>query len=216
MYTPEHFKESDLEELVEFVRSHPFGALITQDPEAAVPAITHVPFVAICQPDGGMTLQGHIARANPQGQLLASSLPSVAVFTGPHAYISPAWYTVSPAVPTWNYTAVHVTGPVRLLNLQESLSALAELTRVNEEYAQSGWSLDSLEPTYLEKMAHGTIGFELKAQRIEGKYKMSQNRSEADRQSVVLHLRQRPISDSGSQATAAWMERMQQRRSGNQ
>jgi transcriptional regulator len=213
VYTPAHFNETDSAELLEFICSHPFGALITQNPEASVPAITHVPFVALCQPDGSLTLQGHVARANPHGALLASGSVSAAVFTGPHAYISPAWYTVSPAVPTWNYTAVHVTGSVRLLDLQESLLALAELTRVNEAYAQSGWSLDSLEPSYLEKMAQGTIGFELKAQRIEGKFKMSQNRSEADRQSVILHLRQRPTSDHGSQDTAEWMERTQQRRS---
>ncbi len=215
MYNPDHFRESDTEELISFIRSHPFGTLIS--PVAAgMPHITHIPFGVHQMAEGAYCLRAHLARANPHCAALEHGARALAIFMGPHAYVSPAWYTVAPAVPTWNFSAVHVQGPVRLLSAEESLITLRALTAENEAHVGGSWSLDEQNPEYLARMVQGIVGFELQIELLEGKFKMSQNRSEADRVSICEALESRPISDSNSHETAGWVRHIDaHRRSGS-
>ncbi|MFM8584765.1 MAG: FMN-binding negative transcriptional regulator, partial [Planctomycetaceae bacterium] len=129
---------------------------------------------------------GHLAQANPQAAQLTSG-ESLAIFQGPHAYISPAWYATAPAVPTWNYTAVHVTGIARRLSSERTAELVDHLVSKYEASRSNPWP-NELPEEYRERMLAGIVGFELPLQRIEGKFKLSQNRSSADQAGVAQGL----------------------------
>src|SRR5262249_17526889 len=124
MYVPKHFQADDEAVLAELIAAHGFALLITVAPESGQPFVTHQPLLydAAVGPHG--RLLGHIARANPQWQHFASGRQALAVFQGPHAYVSPTWYTVRPAVPTWNYAAVHAYGTPRIIEDETRVRAL--------------------------------------------------------------------------------------------
>lgn len=123
MYVPEHFKESDAERLAVLINGNSFGMLVTA-PEG-VPFVTHLPFLIERYGNSQGRLLGHMARANPQWQHFSSGSEVVAIFQGPHAYISPSWYA-SPGVPTWNYAVVHLRGIPRLIEDESELAALID------------------------------------------------------------------------------------------
>lgn len=201
MYTPSAFRIEDPGKLSDFIQKHSFATLITHDGQA--PFASHLPM--LFRPEAGPhgTLVTHMARANPQWKHFAAGNEALAIFHGPHCYVSPAWYKTSPAVPTWNYAAVHAYGVPSIVSDQERVVALLrDLISTYEAAFDSPWSGD-LPREYLDKMIQGIIAFEIPVSRIEGKYKFGQNRSPADIQGVIDVLSM--SDDPDSQAVARMM-----------
>ncbi|MHB1334117.1 MAG: FMN-binding negative transcriptional regulator [Sulfuriferula sp.] len=185
MYIPEHFQETDPQRITALIQANPFGMLVTAP--AGVPFVTHLPF--LFEPAAGVhgRLLGHVARANPQWQHFASGHAVLAVFHGPHAYVSPSWYA-SPGVPTWNFAAVHVQGIARVIEDKASFATLLEqLTQTHEASMASPWQPDFSGDRHA-KMLDAIVGFEIDISDIQAKFKLSQNRSSVDRQSVMNEL----------------------------
>jgi transcriptional regulator len=186
LYLPELFAEHDPAILHAFLDDNAFATLISPDP--IDPLITHVPL--LLERTGGTSgvLLGHVARTNPHWQRLETQPGVVAVFHGPHAYVSPSWYAAHPSVPTWNYAVVHVHGNARLMDEHKDLEAL--LRRLVERYEGSRpqpWRMD-LPADYQAGMLRGIVGFEIEITAITGKFKLSQNRSPIDRERVAVAL----------------------------
>lgn len=186
MYVPNAFREDEEEKLVAFMRAHPFITLVSNMEGA--PFASHIPVVVEVTEDG-VTITGHVAKANPHWQAFEQGL-TLAIFTGPHAYISPTLYEKHESVPTWNYIAVHAYGvPViaTFADDPERLHAMvAALIDQHEASYAAQWA--DLTPKYREGMLRGIVGFEMRVTRLEGKYKLSQNRSTADREQVAAAL----------------------------
>lgn len=181
MYTPSHFAMNDQAEILAFIQANSFGILFA--PLGGRPVATHLPF--LIDPEKGRLLT-HFARANPHWRELEGAEVLI-VFAGPHAYISPSWYVERQAVPTWNYVAVHVYGTCRLIQEGPELQALlAETVRY---YEPESPLLADLEQEYYTKMAKGVVGVEIGISTIEGKAKLSQNRSPESIQGVIEGLR---------------------------
>jgi transcriptional regulator len=201
LYIPAHFSTHDRAAVARLVHDHPFATLVT--PGAPEPHVTHLPLlhVADCEPHG--TLLGHFARANPHWQDAAAA-ESIAIFHGPHAYVSPSWYAEpAGAVPTWNYAVVHAHGTLQLAqDPAETRAVLDLLIHRYESGRPAPWQL-GLDPDRLRAMVDAIVGFRLKVRRIEAKFKMSQNRSPDDRARVAVALGTEQHADAA--ATAAWM-----------
>jgi transcriptional regulator len=193
VYLPPVFTEARPEVLIQHIDKHDFGLLVSHGPAGLT--ASHIPFLV--EPDGEkLCLLGHLARANPQVGDLASSGEVLAIFSGPHAYISPSWYASAPSVPTWNYTAVHAYGRVRLIEDADGLcSMLRRLSERQEARGATGWRMDDLPESYLEGMLKGIIGLEIAVTRLEGKYKLSQNRPAEDRPRIIAELERRGDCD---------------------
>lgn len=177
MYIPAHFRCTDLDVLATVIDDNSFGTLVTMD--EGRPFATHVPFVY--ERAEGL-LHCHVARANPQWQHAASGNDVMAIFTGPHGYISPTWY-VSAGVPTWNYVAVHVYGSARTIDDAAALGRHVETLAARHERGESPWV-----PNYDPRRLQGIVGIEIRIKEIEGKLKLSQNRSSEDRARVAAAL----------------------------
>lgn len=187
MYIPEHFKEANPERISALVTGHPFGMLVTAP--NGVPFVSHLPFLFERSAGSQGKLLGHMARANPQWQHFSSDSEILAVFQGPHAYVSPSWYS-SPGVPTWNYAVVHLRGKPRLIEGESELEALLEqLTHIHESHMPSPWK-PNLTGERRTKLLDMIVGFEIEITDIQGKFKLSQNRSLEDQQHVVEKLSQ--------------------------
>ncbi|HEU4323326.1 MAG TPA: FMN-binding negative transcriptional regulator [Roseiflexaceae bacterium] len=203
MYIPKAYREERPEELLGFMRAHSFITLISV--LDGVPFASHIP-VAVAEEGDVVVLRGHLAKANPQARAFGAG-EALAIFSGPHAYISPSLYEKRESVPTWNYIAVHAYGPLRAIHAADDKAsveaALRELIAANEGAYQDHW--DSLLPAYRDGMMQGIVGFEMAVVRLEGKYKLSQNRSAVDRHAVAAALSQ--SSDPAAQATGVAMRR---------
>ncbi len=186
MYVPQSFRMEEREALHALMREHSFAALITTDSDGR-PFATHLPFLLDAEAGESGILRAHVARANPQWQHFAAGGEALVVFQGPHAYISPSWYETQPAVPTWNYTAVHAYGVPNLLDENGLKTLLYTLVTLYEGSGEEAWKFE-MGPEYVERMMRGIVGFEIPIARLEGKQKMSQNRSETDRRQVVAAL----------------------------
>jgi transcriptional regulator len=181
MYIPTAFRADDRAALYDLIERHGFGTLVTVlDGE---PFATHLPL--LLDRERGVLL-GHVARANPHARALAGAAALV-IFQGPHAYVSPSWYATSPAVPTWNYAAVHVYGTASLLDEPRLLDLLRRLVSQYESGRERLWTMD-LPEDYLAKMVRAVVGFEVPLSRVEGKFKLSQNRPAEDRFGVIRAL----------------------------
>ncbi len=188
LYTPEPFAEQDFDRLAAFVASHPFGALISVDDGS--PIISHLPF--LFERDGGEhgRLIGHLARANPHWHLLASGEPVLAVFQGPHAYVSPSRYAQPGGVPTWNYAVVHIRGKPRLIEKgKECAEILRRMTAAYESRLPVPWEFDGSDEKHARLLAM-IVGFEIEITELRGKFKLSQNRLPEDQQRVIDQLQQ--------------------------
>ncbi|MDQ3701026.1 MAG: FMN-binding negative transcriptional regulator [Chloroflexota bacterium] len=189
MYIPPAFRESRSEVLHEIIRRYSFGTLVSHvDGELFS---THLPF--LLHPTRGThgTLVAHMARANPHWRGFQDGAEVLALFQGPHSYVSPRWYATPAAVPTWNYTAVHAYGRPRLVEDETALRALLEDTvRLYEGTYDDPWSTDRLDEDLVAKLVQAIVGFEIPISRLEGKLKLNQNRSLADRQGVITALLQ--------------------------
>jgi transcriptional regulator len=178
VYIPSHFRESDERVLAEFIGAHAFGTLVTI--EGGTPFASHLPFLHDRE---GQTLHAHVARGNPQWQHVAANPEALVVFQGPHGYVSPTWYA-GPGVPTWNYTAVHVYGRARVLDDAAATGRHVErLAARFERGSAAPWV-----PSYDPKMLRGIVGLEIRITEMQGKFKVSQNRSAEDRARVAARL----------------------------
>ena len=182
MYLRPAFAVTDLDRIAALIVAHPFGVLVTQGADGM--AASHVPFIVAREGDG-LVLQGHLGRANAQCAQLAGGA-ALAIFSGPHGYIAPGWYATQPAVPTWDYAAVHIHG---VLEPVDDAAGVAAMLRGLAADDPAGFDIDALDATYRAGMVAGICAFRLPAQRIEAQWKMSQNRSAADRQGVIEGLR---------------------------
>jgi transcriptional regulator len=200
MYIPASFAESDLSSLHDLIEQNSFGLLVSHiDGE---PFATHLPFLLERETGPRGCLIGHMARANPHWRQDADQ-SVLAVFSGPHAYVSPAWYEADQVVPTWNYVAVHVYGRLELVEEHDALLAIVRNTvRHYERTMPQPWSLaDS--PTFVDRMLAQIVGFRIVIERIEGKLKLSQNQPAERREKVVRALQAR--GDENSRAIAGLM-----------
>jgi transcriptional regulator len=187
MYVPAHFTEDDLPTLYTFIDRHPFGLLVSV--HDGRPMATHLPLILDRSVGPYGTLLGHVARANPQWRQLREQ-EVLAIFNGPHAYVSPSWYQAEKLVPTWNYVAVHAYGRVELIEDTDSLVALVHrLTRVFEQHRDAPWDFDPAD-SHMRKVSAGIVGFRLAIERLEGKWKLNQNHPEERRQRVIDGLRE--------------------------
>lgn len=193
MYVPPHFAESDPAILHAFVERHSFGLLVSQ--VNGVPFATHLPFLLDRTAGPHGTLIGHMARANPHWRELARQI-ALAVFSGPHAYISPSWYEAENVVPNWNYAAVHATGPIELVEEpDELLDIVTRSVAVYEASMPRPWAVDAPGP-FVERMLGQIVGFRLRIDRLEGKWKMSQNHPAERRVKVIRALETRGGEDA--------------------
>jgi transcriptional regulator len=191
MYTPALFAEERIDVLHSFIRQHPQAVIVTCGAQGL--EATHVPVVLHADEGSKGVLRCHFARANPQWKCVETSPSILAIFQGPEHYISPSWYPSKQehgkVVPTWNYVAVHVRGQARLFENRELMEHLHALTNQNEQPFEERWSVDDAPKDYIEGMSRAIVGIEIAIDVIEGKCKLSQNRSQADREGVIAGLR---------------------------
>jgi transcriptional regulator len=190
LYVPEHFRLRHDEDAVAFMRANPFAILISAADDG--PFATHLP-LSVFTPAGGngsesrIVLRGHVARANPHWRYLEQQPECLAIFHGPHAYISPSNYGARESVPTWNYAAVHVYGNARLFSSEDELRTMLDgLIETFEPPYRQQW--ETLSQKYRENMLRQIVGFEITAVKVEGKFKLSQNRTREDQAHVITSL----------------------------
>jgi len=197
MYVPEHFAEKDLAAAHALVRARPF-ALLTSARPGEPPVATHLPLVFDPEDGEHGKLIGHVARSNPHWRHFDGKTPALAVFSGPHAYISARWFGGTRNVPTWNYLAVHATGRPRLItDTTRVFELLRELMSENERglpqaaraVGKGPRELADIPFAHLDRLLRGIVAFELPIERLEGKRKLSQNKKVADRRSLAEGLR---------------------------
>ncbi len=196
LYVPPHFRNDDRDELVAMMRANAFATLASSGPAGL--HVSHIPFV-IDSEGGKLLLLGHVARGNEQWGALEAAADVVAIFHGAHAYVSPSWYQQQPSVPTWNYAVVHAHGKATLLDEAALHDLLLRLAATYESGREKPWRMADLPADYVEKMMKGIVGFAIEVTKLEGKYKLSQNRP-AEIPRVVAAL-----EAGGEAATAALM-----------
>lgn len=199
MYTPKHFKPEDDAAVLEFIKQNGFGTLISHvDGQLWA---THLPLLLSAD---GATLIGHVSRGNKAWKDFNSDQEVLAIFQGAHTYISSSWYNHE-NVPTWNYTAVHVYGRVRILSEDQLRQSLKVLTDKYEKDSEHPVTVEKLSGEYMKKALPGIVGFEIEIARIEAAYKLSQNRDEVSYHSIIRELEKR--GDRQSVEVAAEMKK---------
>lgn len=192
MYIPKAFEQADAGVLQDFIRARRFGMIVALTSQGLV--ANHIPFVFESAPAPFGVLRGHVARGNSVWREYSHGTEALAVFQGEDAYISPSWYPskrdTGKAVPTWNYIVVHAYGGLRFVDDPVWVRAhLEALTDEQERGRQPRWHVSDAPADYIDALAGGVVGLELAITRLEGKWKLSQNRSRADRDGVVEGLR---------------------------
>ncbi|HLN94644.1 MAG TPA: FMN-binding negative transcriptional regulator [Flavobacterium sp.] len=201
MYIPDHYKNDDEADIRRFLAENGFGILVgTVNGE---PWATHIPMVIETDANGRDFLHGHLSKENPHWHTFSGDTETLAIFMGPHAYVSSSWYDHE-NVPTWNYVAVHVYGRIRILSEEETLASLTRLVDKYEKGNEHPVRVSELSEKTL-RQARGIVGFQLDITRIEAKRKMSQNRDAANYEAVIEHLD--ASGDPQQQAVAAEMKR---------
>jgi transcriptional regulator len=196
VYVPAAFAQPDVGKLHDFIDRHSFALLCSAGADGT-PFASHLPLLLDRGAGPRGTLKGHMARANPQWRY-ADGQSVLAVFSGPHAYVSPAWYEAEDVVPTWNYLAVHVTGTLRAVHEPaEILGLVREAVAYFEGPRPAPWMLGG-SPGYLERMARGVVGFRIEIGEIEGKWKLGQNHPPERRAKVARAL----LAEGGPDAEA--------------
>jgi transcriptional regulator len=203
MYLPKHFEESRPQVLHELIRRHPLGVLVAMTPEGL--DASHVPFETDPEPAPCGVLRCHVARANTLWRHLSADAEVLAIFRGAESYISPAWYPAKEehgkVVPTWNYVTVHAYGKPTVIHDRSWLRALVEsLTNRHEAGRPDPWRVSDAPVEYIDKMLNAIVGIEMPITRISGKWKISQNRSAADRRGVIEGLAETTASSDAGMA----------------
>jgi len=186
LYIPKHFREEDEAALVALIEANAFGTLVSASPEGEI-SVSHIPF-EVRREAGGLRLLGHLARANPHWQALEGARDTLAIFEGPHAYVSPGWYETHPSVPTWNYAVVHARGRARLMDEAELHDLVSELSAKYEAGREKPWRMGELPADYVQNMLDAIVGFEIAVEKLDGKFKLSQNRKPVDQARVAAAL----------------------------
>ncbi len=187
MYLPKHFEQTDAAALEKLLREHPLATLVSSGPDGLT--ADHIPLEYDA---ASHTLRGHVARANPLWKV-AGGQPVLAVFQGPQAYVSPSWYATKAehhkVVPTWNYVVVHAHGELRVVDHAPwLLDLVSRLTRHHETPQAQPWAVSDAPEDYVQSMLRAIVGIEIPLTKLIGKWKMSQNRHEADRAGVARGL----------------------------
>jgi transcriptional regulator len=198
MYVPEPFRVADIGRLIAVMRARPFAALISAGP-AGLNA-THLPTVLKVDGEKPALIECHLARANPQWKEFSGGREALMIYGGPQGYIRPGWYPskslTGNVVPTWNYAVVHAYGRAEAVDDPAWLERhVSELSEQQEHDQPAPWATSDAPRSYLEAMLRGIVGIRFEIFRLEGKCKMSQNRSGADREGVVRGLRARDGAD---------------------
>jgi transcriptional regulator len=186
MYIPKQFKEEDKAAIAELICEFGFATLVSVNHQ--LPWATHIPLELEIR-ESEWFLTGHVARANPQWKNFETQPHVLAIFMGPHTYVSPSWYN-HPNVPTWNYMAAHLSGKLRLISdveLDQSLRKL--MARYENAHAEKPQGYHEIPAKTLEVDLRGVVGFEIKVEKIEAAYKLSQNRDAESYASVIEHLK---------------------------
>ena len=192
MYRPAHFREDDPAVLQAFVDAHALATLVAATPDGLL--ANHLPLLRVAAADGGVRLQGHVARGNALWKAAADDSAVLAIFGGPDHYISPAWYPTKAetgeVVPTWNYVVVHAHGRIHFHDDRDWVHDLvSRLTARHEAGRTAPWAVSDAPATYLERMLRAIVGFEILVERLEGKFKSSQNRTAGEREGAIAGLR---------------------------
>ncbi len=195
MYAPSQFREPRAEVLAAAIRDIQLATLVTSTPDDDL--ASHVPMV-LKEMDGRLVLDTHVARANPHWRALRTGgRPSLAIFQGPQAYVSPSWYESKrqhgKVVPTWNYVAVHARGPVAVIEDPAWLLAhLDDLTDANEPHRDHPWAVSDAPADFIASLTRAIVGLRLQVERLEGTWKMIQHRSDGDRLGTAAGLAASP------------------------
>jgi transcriptional regulator len=192
MYNPPHFQEERTDVLQQFIREHTLAAVVTMGPEGLI--ANHVPLILDAEAGALGTLRGHVSRMNPQWRESLPHIAALAIFQGPSAYITPSWYPskeqTGRVVPTYNYVVVHAHGSLKTYEDPELLLRnVRALTELHEASFAERWSVDDAPADFIREQLKGIVGIEIPISRLEGKWKVSQNRVPADRQGVIDGLR---------------------------
>lgn len=186
MYMPRHFASDDPTIAHEVIDHNAFAILLTHGDELE---ISHIPIVRVDDGSNYGKLIGHVAKPNPQGNHFDGTLSATAIFSGPHAYVSPSWYVTPDLVPTWNYAAVHAHGcPVAVEEQSAARAIIDDLVSRFESDDTDNWSTARLSEKRMTGQMKGIIAFEMPIDRLETKLKMSQNRSADDAAGVINAL----------------------------
>ncbi len=193
MYNPGHFRQEDPHELEELMKRHPLATLVTVSSKGI--CASHVPLLYVSTGAGPGVLRGHMAKANPQWSEATPGMRALAIFQGPDHYITPNWYRSTTehgkVVPTWNYAVVHAQGPLQAIQDREWLKQnVTDLTALHEAGFPNPWKIDSAPDGFIDQMLTAIVGIEMAIESLEGKWKASQNRPEADRAGVIAGLRE--------------------------
>jgi len=206
MYLPRHFQEDRVDVIAGVIRDHPLATLVSLAEDGLL--ATHLPMLWDPEPAPFGTLTGHVARPNPHARVAASRVDSLAIFSGPQAYVSPSWYPSKrehgKVVPTWNYIVVHAHGPLQTIDDAAWVRAfVTRLTEIQERDLIDPWRIGDAPAAFIERMLAGIVGVEMPVRRFEGKWKLSQNRSDADVAGTIEGLDAR--ADPGATAVAGAM-----------
>lgn len=214
MYLPTHFTETRIDRLQQVMAAAGLVTLVTMTDEGM--EASHIPMIYDPQPaaDGSAphgTLYGHLARGNPQWRRFRNDIDAMAIFQGPDVYVTPSWYETKresgKVVPTWNYVAIHAYGKLSAFDDREQLLRLVtRLTERQEHRRNQPWAVSDAPADYIDAMLKGIVGIALPVTRLEGKWKMSQNRNTADQAGVIAGLRtegQGPLAELIAEVTSS-------------
>jgi transcriptional regulator len=204
MYVPIHFREERHDVMLEAMRAHPLATIVSHGADGMIGS--HLPLVAKHE-GADIVLEGHFARANPHCAVIESGAPTLVIFQGPAAYVSPGWYPSKKehgkAVPTWNYISVHASGNVEVMRDAAWLMAhVSDLSDHHEQGRAEPWATSDAPPAYMDQMLRAILGFRIRVTSLHGKWKLSQNRSETDRGGVVEGLAHEALPQSAAVAEA--------------
>jgi transcriptional regulator len=204
MYIPNYFAENDVDRLHAAIERYPFATLVSSS--GGELEASHLPFLLDRNGGARGTLLGHMAKANLQWRRAAAEQQVLVIFSGPHAYISPQWYQASGAVPTWNYVAVHAYGPLELIEEAVTTREILDNTVALFESSQSQpWKMTDNAADLVERLLQQVIAFRIPIDRLEGKWKLNQNRPAEQRERVIAKLIQQ--CDENSQDVAELMRK---------
>jgi transcriptional regulator len=193
MYVPEAFTVVDGDEIHAFIQRYDFATMVSSPTTGLIG--THVP-VVVRRETTGLVVVGHLARANPHWRVMDGSVECLAMFHGPHSYVSPTWYVNSPAVPTWNYAVVHAYGKPRFREDGPFIeSVLGELVHRYESHRAEPWRIEDQPADFRDQMLTRIVGFEMPVLNIQAKFKIGQNRRLEDRTGTIAGLEREKSSE---------------------
>lgn len=208
MYTPAQFEAASASAMFSLISAYPLATLVNQTSEGI--GADHIPML-LAESGAQASLHGHVAKANPLWQQVGDNSAVLAIFQGPNRYISPNWYPSKrehgKVVPTWNYLVVHARGTIRWHRDPAWLRSHVEAATAFHEGLDNPWRVSDAPAEFIDRMLSAIVGFEIRILELTGKWKLNQNRTEADRQGVIAGLKSR--NDSVAAEMAAQMERGQ-------